>query len=36
MANISETSIRRPVLSTVMMLVVLLFGYIGYNFLGVR
>ena len=32
MANISETSIRRPVLSTVMMLVVLLFGYIGYNF----
>lgn len=26
MANISETSINRPVLSTVMMLVILLFG----------
>ena len=33
MANISETSINRPVLSTVMMLVILL---IGYRFLGVR
>ena len=36
MANISEPSINRPVLSTVMMLVILLFGFIGYRFLGVR
>lgn len=36
MANISEISIKRPVLSTVMMLVLLLFGLIGYKFLGVR
>ena len=36
MANISEISIKRPVLSTVLMLVILLFGMIGYNFLGVR
>ena len=34
--NISELSIRRPVLSTVMTLVILLFGIIGYNTLGVR
>lgn len=34
--NISELSIRRPVLSTVMTLVILLFGLIGYNTLGVR
>ncbi len=36
MANISEISIKRPVLSTVMMIVILLFGIIGYRFLGVR
>lgn len=36
MANISEVSIRRPVLSTVMMIILLLFGMIGYKFLGVR
>lgn len=36
MANISEISIKRPVLSTVMMLILLLFGMIGYKFLGVR
>lgn len=36
MANISEISIKRPVLSTVMMLIILLFGIIGYRFLGVR
>ena len=36
MGNISETSIKRPVLSTVFMLVILLFGMIGYKFLGVR
>lgn len=34
--NISELSIKRPVLATVLMLVVMLFGLIGYNFLGVR
>lgn len=34
--NISELSIRRPVLSTVMTLVILLFGFIGYSTLGVR
>ena len=34
--NISELSIRRPVLSTVMTLIILLFGFIGYNSLGVR
>ena len=36
MGNISELSIKRPVLSTVMMLILLLFGMIGYRFLGVR
>ena len=34
--NISELSIRRPVLSTVTTLIILLFGFIGYNSLGVR
>jgi len=34
--NISELSIRRPVLSTVMTLIILLFGLIGYTTLGVR
>lgn len=34
--NISELSIRRPVLSTVMTLIIVLFGLIGYNTLGVR
>jgi multidrug efflux pump len=36
MANISELSIHRPVLATVMELVILLFGMIGYTSLGVR
>lgn len=36
MANISELSIKRPVLSTVMVLIILLFGFIGYQSLGVR
>lgn len=36
MANISEISIKRPVLATVMVLVILLFGLIGYQSLGVR
>ena len=34
--NISELSIRRPVLATVLTLVILLFGIIGYMSLGVR
>ena len=34
--NISELSIKRPVLSTVLTLVILLFGMIGYTYLGVR
>ena len=34
--NISETSIRRPVLSTVMVLIIILFGIVGYSSLGVR
>lgn len=36
MSNISELSINRPVLSTVMTIVLLLFGFIGFSFLGVR
>ncbi|KAA6340857.1 Multidrug resistance protein MdtB [termite gut metagenome] len=34
--NISELSIRRPVLATVFTLVIILFGIIGYTYLGVR
>lgn len=34
--NISELSIRRPVLATVLTLIILLFGFIGYSSLGVR
>ena len=34
--NISELSMRRPGLSTVLTLIILLFGFIGYNYLGVR
>src|SRR6185436_10537872 len=34
--NISSTSINRPVLAIVMSLVIILFGAIGYTFLGVR
>ena len=34
--NISELSIRRPVLATVVFLVICLFGIIGYSYLGVR
>lgn len=34
--SISTTSIKRPVLAIVMNLLILLFGVIGYNFLGVR
>lgn len=34
--NISELSIRRPVLSSVMTIIILIFGVIGYTSLGVR
>lgn len=34
--NISELSIRRPVFATVLMLIIILFGLIGYTSLGVR
>ena len=36
MMNISELSIRRPVLATVFTLIILIFGAIGYLYLGVR
>ncbi|MBF0576943.1 efflux RND transporter permease subunit [Dysgonomonas sp. GY617] len=34
--TISELSIRRPVLSTVFMLIIFILGMIGYTYLGVR
>ena len=34
--SISSLSINRPVLATVMSIVIMLFGAIGYSFLGVR
>ncbi len=34
--NISELSIKRPILATVMNLFLILFGVIGYTYLGVR
>src|ERR1700719_4431250 len=34
--NISELSLKRPVLATVMNLMIILFGIVGYNFLAVR
>ena len=34
--NISELSIRHPVLATVMTVIILLFGMIGYFYIGVR
>lgn len=34
--SLSSLSIRRPVLATVMSIVIVLFGVIGYNYLGVR
>jgi hydrophobe/amphiphile efflux-1 (HAE1) family protein len=34
--NISELSLRRPVLATVMNLMIILFGVVGYTFLAVR
>jgi multidrug efflux pump len=36
MASLSETSIRRPVLSVVMSVVIMIFGFIGFSYLGVR
>jgi hydrophobe/amphiphile efflux-1 (HAE1) family protein len=34
--NISELSLKRPVLATVMNILILLFGVVGYSFLAVR
>ncbi len=34
--NISELGIKRPVLSTVFVLIIILLGVIGYTYLGVR
>ncbi len=34
--NISDFSIKRPVASIVMSLIIILFGVVGYNFLGIR
>ncbi len=36
MASLSSLSINRPVLAIVMSIVIILFGIIGFNFLGVR
>lgn len=34
--NISELSLKRPVLAFVMNIIIVLFGVIGFNFLGIR
>ncbi len=34
--NISELSLRRPVLAIVMSIIIILFGVIGFKFLGIR
>ena len=34
--NISELSLKRPVLATVMNLAIILFGVVGYTYLAVR
>src|ERR1051325_10389079 len=34
--NISELSLRRPVLAVVLNIVIIVFGVIGFNFLGIR
>ena len=34
--NIAELSLRRPILAVVMNLIIVLFGVIGFRFLGVR
>ncbi|MBA2562074.1 MAG: efflux RND transporter permease subunit, partial [Chitinophagaceae bacterium] len=34
--NISELSLRRPVLAIVLNLIIVLFGLIGFKYLGIR
>src|SRR3954466_11526447 len=34
--NISELSLRRPVLATVLNIIIVLFGIIGFTYLGIR
>jgi multidrug efflux pump len=34
--NISELSLKRPVMAIVMNIIIVIFGAIGYNFLGIR
>jgi multidrug efflux pump subunit AcrB len=34
--SLSTTSIKRPVLTIVMNLILVLFGIVGYSFLGIR
>ena len=34
--NISELSLKRPVLATVMNIMIVLFGVVGFSFLAVR
>jgi len=36
MASLSEISIKRPVLAIVMSVTIIVFGLIGYNYLGIR
>lgn len=36
MSSLSSLSIRRPVLAVVMSITIILFGLIGYNYLGIR
>ena len=36
MASLSTTSIQRPVLAVVMSLIIIIFGLIGFSYLGVR
>lgn len=36
MSSLSTTSIKRPVLAIVMNIIIILFGYIGFKYLGVR
>ena len=36
MSTLSEISVKRPVLTIVLNLVIMLFGMIGYSYLGVR
>lgn len=36
MSSLSSTSIQRPVLATVMAIAIVLFGFIGLSYLGIR